>query len=698
MRDYHREPNDTRRSATDPDPVIAPGREPLTAGLVGKGPVLESGLVQRKAERDDNGVAADADEHLGRAASGTGAPLPDLLRAQFESSLGADLSGVRVHTDGTSQAAAQSVGARAYTVGNDIHFNAGQFDPSSTAGQHLLAHEVAHTVQQRGGAGVQHKLEVGRVDDPLESEADSAADAMVSGAPARVSASGVIGRKVQREELPEVVIVGGEDTSIKDDMNAAAAESQNADDKKYSWGSNSLKTKNDKGEMVENDQDPLVKNAKRNGSIEKLRQISSELDIVKPPLVAWKSAHAQAQAAGDHGGINPNTPMAYKADFKRMKTELDKGETGPMGKVLSSLRTAQQARQKTALLGLKSAVKSLESAKAKYQQHKIYLEQLKTKEEVAKNAAALAAVNAQIADCVHAITYTAKAVSILAGGIGALEAGSVSLAAAVDDPNAAIDIKGTPALPSGIKDGADKVAGAEGVLTKFFEYTLFKGELDKIKATETALNAKATSLAAAMVTQQTVSASAELDAAASKADEAKQNKEDADREFHNALIQAGRNFDQRKMTDAQKEKDTVDAKAHVKGENSMEALMAVYSAMVKRGQSRSAFLKAAEGCPTLNLGSAKAIVAQVMDSGNMAKDPGGYAFAKTDIDHPDNKGESGVDHIVAGMVGDQMKQGIAMALSHIEVAKKNDAAETSVEQQWDSLVAMGTSGLIAGQV
>jgi hypothetical protein len=693
MRDYHREPNDTRRSATDADPIVAPGREPLTAGLVGKGPVLESGLVQRKAERDDNGVAADADEHLARAASGTGAPLPDLLRAQFEGSLGADLSGVRVHTDATSQAAAQSVGARAYTVGNDIHFNAGQFDPSSSGGQHLLAHEVAHTVQQRGGAGVQHKLEVGRVDDPLESEADSAADAMVTGAPAHVSASGVIGRKVQREELPPIEIHGGvEDTSIKDDMNQAAADSQNADSKKYSWGSDSLKTKDEHGKDVENDKNPLVANAKRNGSIEKLRQLSSELDIVKPPLVAWKSAHAQAEAAGGHAGINPNTPQAYKNDFKRMKTELDKGETGPMGKVLSSLRAAQQARQKTALLGLKSAVKSLESAKAKYQQHKIYLEQLKTKEEVAKNAAALAVVNSQIADCVKAITYTAKAVSILAGGIGALEAGSVTLMD--NDPNSGVDIKGQPALPAGIGSGADKVAGAEGVLTKFFEYTLFKGELDQIKATEASLNAKASSLAAAMVTQQTVSAGADLDAAASKADEAKQNKEDADREFHNALIQAGRNFDQRKMTDAQKEKDTVDAKAHVKGENSMEGLMAVYSAMVKRGQSRSAFLKAAEGCPTLNLGSAKAIVDQVMDSGKMAKDD----FAKTDIDHPDNAGASGVDHIIAGSIGNQMKQGIAMALSHIEVAKKNDAFETSIEQQWDSLVAMGTSGLIAGQV
>src|SRR5690606_38244399 len=99
----------------------------------------------------------------------------------FEDSLGADLSGVRVHRDASSETAAQAVGAKAYTIGQDIHFGAGQFDPSSSEGQLLLAHEVAHTVQQAGGpAARQNKLAVSSPVDAAELEADRAAEAMVA--------------------------------------------------------------------------------------------------------------------------------------------------------------------------------------------------------------------------------------------------------------------------------------------------------------------------------------------------------------------------------------------------------------------------------------------------------------------------------------------------------------------------------------
>jgi hypothetical protein len=116
---------------------------------------------------------------------------------KFEGSLGADLSGVRVHTGGESATAASAVGARAFATGQDIHFGAGQYDPVSSEGQHLLAHEVAHTVQQRGGnpSGVQYKLEVSAPGDAFEHEADHAAAAMVSGAPASVSTASGIMRK-----------------------------------------------------------------------------------------------------------------------------------------------------------------------------------------------------------------------------------------------------------------------------------------------------------------------------------------------------------------------------------------------------------------------------------------------------------------------------------------------------------------------
>ena len=124
-------------------PEISPGRS-RSSNLVAPTHPIVSGLIRRKA-RDANGVAADADVAIASASGGTGAPLPSTLQRKFEASLGADLSGVRVHTDASSASAADSVGARAYTIGRDIHFGAGHYDPSSVAGEHLLAHKYQLT-------------------------------------------------------------------------------------------------------------------------------------------------------------------------------------------------------------------------------------------------------------------------------------------------------------------------------------------------------------------------------------------------------------------------------------------------------------------------------------------------------------------------------------------------------------------------
>lgn len=83
---------------------------------------------------------------------GTGTPLPDSERTFFESRFGADFGSVRVHTGDAAAQTAQDLDARAYTVGSDIAFNAGEYRPGSEHGRELLAHELTHVVQQ-GGAG-----------------------------------------------------------------------------------------------------------------------------------------------------------------------------------------------------------------------------------------------------------------------------------------------------------------------------------------------------------------------------------------------------------------------------------------------------------------------------------------------------------------------------------------------------------------
>jgi hypothetical protein len=81
---------------------------------------------------------------------GGGEPLPAASREFFEGGFGRDFGGVRVHTGAAASASARSLGARAYTVGREVVFGEGEYAPGTEAGRRLLAHELAHVVQQEG--------------------------------------------------------------------------------------------------------------------------------------------------------------------------------------------------------------------------------------------------------------------------------------------------------------------------------------------------------------------------------------------------------------------------------------------------------------------------------------------------------------------------------------------------------------------
>jgi outer membrane protein OmpA-like peptidoglycan-associated protein len=83
----------------------------------------------------------------------TGSPLPSATRQSMERRLGADFGQMRIHTDLASQRLANSLGANAITNGHDIYFNQGRYAPGTPTGESLLAHELAHVVQQDGQAG-----------------------------------------------------------------------------------------------------------------------------------------------------------------------------------------------------------------------------------------------------------------------------------------------------------------------------------------------------------------------------------------------------------------------------------------------------------------------------------------------------------------------------------------------------------------
>lgn len=79
---------------------------------------------------------------------GGGSPLPGPVRAYFEPRMGYDLSDVRVHTGDKADGTARAVNARAFTVGRDVVFGAGEYSPETTQGRKLLAHELTHVAQQ----------------------------------------------------------------------------------------------------------------------------------------------------------------------------------------------------------------------------------------------------------------------------------------------------------------------------------------------------------------------------------------------------------------------------------------------------------------------------------------------------------------------------------------------------------------------
>ncbi len=136
------------------------------------------GVVQAQAEVGLAGGPLSA-ELSGRIQSkrGAGASLDPATRAGMETAFGASFSGVRIHTDGEADALNRGVSAVAFTVGQDIFFRSGAYQPGTPHGQHLLAHELTHVVQQRSGAagGGSGPLMVGPAGDGHEQEADTTA-------------------------------------------------------------------------------------------------------------------------------------------------------------------------------------------------------------------------------------------------------------------------------------------------------------------------------------------------------------------------------------------------------------------------------------------------------------------------------------------------------------------------------------------
>jgi Domain of unknown function (DUF4157) len=138
------------------------GRSPLARAAEAGGGILADGTVH-------GDVQARID-----STRGGGTSLDSGVADRLGGSLG-DLSDVRVHADETADRLSRSVSARAFATGTDVYFAQGEYNPGSPSGDKLIAHELAHVVQQRG-ASSSGPLTVSQPGDTTEREADAVAD------------------------------------------------------------------------------------------------------------------------------------------------------------------------------------------------------------------------------------------------------------------------------------------------------------------------------------------------------------------------------------------------------------------------------------------------------------------------------------------------------------------------------------------
>jgi hypothetical protein len=128
----------------------------------------------------DGGARKADDPQAVQSQLGSGRSLESGVRTRMESAFGYDFSRVRVHNDSHAAQLSNNLNARAFTIGSNVAFAAGEYQPGSLVGDALLAHELAHVVQQGGGSTSVAPMRLGEDNSALENDADSSAVRVVT--------------------------------------------------------------------------------------------------------------------------------------------------------------------------------------------------------------------------------------------------------------------------------------------------------------------------------------------------------------------------------------------------------------------------------------------------------------------------------------------------------------------------------------
>ncbi len=178
-----------------------PEEDALQAGsIVRKSTDIPEEEPELQTKSDTHNDASLVESSL-EASKGSGSSLSGDTKSEMESGFGADFGSVRIHTGSDAVQMSEKLNAQAFTHGNDIYFNEGNYNPATESGKHLLAHELTHTVQQ--GASVQRKMIQKQENDSSTLEPEM--PEMVNENTFRGS-EGIINKSQHTFEIPEVSI------------------------------------------------------------------------------------------------------------------------------------------------------------------------------------------------------------------------------------------------------------------------------------------------------------------------------------------------------------------------------------------------------------------------------------------------------------------------------------------------------------
>ncbi len=153
----------------------------------------EEELQTKSAQGGELEASGDVEAKLS-SAKGGGQPLPGETQEFMESRFGTDFGGVRVHADSQAAQLSQGLEAEAFTHGKDVYFASGKYDPGTSSGKHLLAHELSHVVQQ-GGAPAKRQAE--------EQDAEIAKPAQRQAEEEEKATDGPAQRQAEEEEVTD---------------------------------------------------------------------------------------------------------------------------------------------------------------------------------------------------------------------------------------------------------------------------------------------------------------------------------------------------------------------------------------------------------------------------------------------------------------------------------------------------------------